>query len=147
MWQPAIATVDSYVISYTGERGKVLSHLLYTLMRVHLTADSSHSPSNVPWDEKTQWYAVRASHVFAYLHCILERLGQAIQVKRERKRRRVWSFARFADPSHLARLLSYFSHCYDQIPGKKQPKGRRVPLGSLSEGTGHQGREGMVARM
>lgn len=22
MWQPAIATVDSYVISYTGERGK-----------------------------------------------------------------------------------------------------------------------------
>lgn len=116
MWQPAIATVDSYVISYTGERGKVLSHLLYTLMRVHLTADSSHSPSNVPWDEKTQWYAVRASHVFAYLHCILERLGQAIQVKRERKRRRVWSFARFADPSHLARLLSYFSHCYDQIP-------------------------------
>lgn len=30
MWQPAIAPVDSYVISYTGERGKVMSKTLAT---------------------------------------------------------------------------------------------------------------------
>ena len=30
MWQPAIAPVDSYVISYTGERGKVMSETLPT---------------------------------------------------------------------------------------------------------------------
>lgn len=30
MWQPAIAPVDSYVISYTGERGKVVSRTLPT---------------------------------------------------------------------------------------------------------------------
>ena len=28
MWQPAIAPVDNYVISYTGERGKVMSKTL-----------------------------------------------------------------------------------------------------------------------
>lgn len=116
MWQPAIATVDRYVISYTGERGKVLSHLLYTLMRVRLAANSSRSPFNAPQDDKTQWYTVRVSNVFAYLHCILKRLGQTIQVKRKMKTRHVWNFAGFADPSHFARLLSYFSHCYGQIP-------------------------------
>lgn len=30
MWQPAIAPVDSYVISYTGERGKAMSKTLPT---------------------------------------------------------------------------------------------------------------------
>lgn len=53
MWQPAIATVDSYVISYTGERGKVLSHILYTMMKVCLAANSSHSPFNMAGVDKT----------------------------------------------------------------------------------------------
>ena len=34
MWQPAIAPVDNYVISYTGERGKVMSKTLPSLRSV-----------------------------------------------------------------------------------------------------------------
>ena len=34
MWQPAIAPVDNYVISYTGERGKVMSKMLPSLRSV-----------------------------------------------------------------------------------------------------------------
>ena len=34
MWQPAIAPVDNYVISYTGERGKVMSETLPSLRSI-----------------------------------------------------------------------------------------------------------------
>lgn len=52
MWQPAIATVDSYVISYTGERGKSCSQSLHS--DEGLSAEnSSHSPFNMPQDDKT----------------------------------------------------------------------------------------------
>ena len=48
MWQPAIAPVDNYVISYTGERGKVVSKTLPTLRSVCPAVNSSCSPFFVP---------------------------------------------------------------------------------------------------
>lgn len=47
-WQPAIAPVDNYVISYTGERGKVVSKTLPTLRSVCPAVNSSRSPFLVP---------------------------------------------------------------------------------------------------
>lgn len=44
MWQPAIAPVDSYVISYTGERGELVSKALPTLRMSVLAVNSPHSP-------------------------------------------------------------------------------------------------------
>lgn len=84
LWQPAIATVDSYVISYTGERGKVLSYILYTLMRVCLATNSSYSPFHMLQDDKTQWCAGKASNILASLYCILETVGWAIQGEKSR---------------------------------------------------------------
>lgn len=48
MWQPAIAPVDHYVISYTGDRGKAVSKALPSLRRVCPAINSSHSPFFVP---------------------------------------------------------------------------------------------------
>lgn len=48
MWQPAIAPVDSYVISYTGERGKVVFKTLATLRTVCPAGNPPRSPFSVP---------------------------------------------------------------------------------------------------
>lgn len=48
MWQPAIAPVDSYVISYTGERGKVVFKTLATLRPVCPAGNPPRSPFSVP---------------------------------------------------------------------------------------------------
>ena len=45
MWQPAIAPVDSYVISYTGEKGEVVSEMLPAVRSVCSTETHPILPS------------------------------------------------------------------------------------------------------
>lgn len=66
IWQPAIAPVDSYVISYTGERGKVMSKILPTLRSDCPAVNSSRFPFSMlhlVQDDKNAWVGCKASNV------------------------------------------------------------------------------------
>lgn len=129
MWQPAIATVDSYVISYTGEKGKVLPHILYILVRVCLAANSSYTRFSVPQGDKTQWYPGKASDVIASrVHAFSIRLGKPFKGKEKHQVHLELLHRLPTHPSSPARLLRYFRRCSDRTPGN-QIKGERVYSG------------------
>lgn len=58
MWQPAIAPVDSYVISYTEKRGKVTCQSLPALRNVGPAVNSPSAPFSMShWvqDDRNAW--------------------------------------------------------------------------------------------